>query len=86
MLNLVRTALKSLLLHLGKSCLEDLVKAVRHVCQHDLHQPMDKPGFRMHPHSAKLPLSRYSETEVMSSNFPWLKVMPVDRHSDAKRG
>lgn len=49
------------------TCLEigtspgDLLKAIKYVCQHDLYHPMDKIGFRIHPQSAKLPLSRYSE-------------------------
>lgn len=37
---------------------------------------MDKTGFGIHLPSAKLPLPRDAETEVMSSNFPWLAVMP----------
>lgn len=56
----------------GEVFLEDLAQGAKEVCQHDLYHPMDKTGFGIHLPSAK----RDSEIEVMSSNFPWLPVMP----------
>lgn len=54
--------------------------------QHDLYHPMDGNWLQNSPSQCQPPVVSMFRKWSDVKQFPWLEVMPADRHSDAKRG